>query len=92
MDNRGAERSSYVFSYIIRNDGVTGSSPVCGTNEFKYLDRVLKYRNFSRYAIGTFENAGGPALHYNIQIHLPSTKDVEVFNAIFKSLREHLLD
>jgi hypothetical protein len=33
-----------------------------------------------------------PALHYNIQIHLPATKDVEVFNAIFKSLREHLLD
>jgi len=31
-------------------------------------------------------------LHYNIQIHLPATKDVEVFNAIFKSLREHLLD
>jgi hypothetical protein len=39
----------------------------------------------------------GPAkatttLHYNIQIHLPATKDVEVYNAIFKSLREHLLD
>ena len=33
-----------------------------------------------------------PALHYNIQIHLPATKDVEVFNAIFKSLKEHLLD
>jgi hypothetical protein len=32
------------------------------------------------------------ALHYNIQIHLPATKDVEVFNAIFKSLKEHLLD
>jgi hypothetical protein len=31
-----------------------------------------------------------PTLHYNIQIHLPATKDVEVFNAIFKSLREHL--
>jgi hypothetical protein len=31
-------------------------------------------------------------LHYNIQIHLPATKDVEVFNAIFKSLREHLFD
>lgn len=29
--------------------------------------------------------------HYNIQIHLPSTKDVSVYNAIFKSLREHLL-
>lgn len=31
-----------------------------------------------------------PGLHYNIQIHLPATKDVEVYNAIFKSLKEHL--
>ena len=31
-------------------------------------------------------------LHYDIQIHLPATKDVEVFNAIFKALREHLLE
>jgi hypothetical protein len=39
------------------------------------------------------ERRATPAtLHYNIQIHLPATKDVEVFNAIFKSLREHLLD
>jgi hypothetical protein len=32
------------------------------------------------------------SLHYNIQIHLPATKDIEVYNSIFKSLREHLLD
>ncbi|MCK4857665.1 MAG: DUF5343 domain-containing protein [candidate division Zixibacteria bacterium] len=32
-----------------------------------------------------------PGLHYNIQIHLPATKDIEVFNAIFKSLKEHLI-
>ena len=36
--------------------------------------------------------AAPPGLHYNIQIHLPATKDIEVFNAIFKSLKEHLLD
>lgn len=30
-------------------------------------------------------------LRYNIEIHLPATKDVEVYNAIFKSLKEHLL-
>lgn len=35
--------------------------------------------------------SGVPGLHYNIQIHLPATKDVEVYNAIFKSLREHLV-
>lgn len=29
-------------------------------------------------------------LHYTIQIHLPATKDPDVFNAIFKSLRENL--
>ncbi len=33
-----------------------------------------------------------PGLHYNIQIHLPATKEVEVYNAIFKSLRSHLVD
>ncbi|MBR1122512.1 DUF5343 domain-containing protein [Bradyrhizobium lablabi] len=32
------------------------------------------------------------SFHYNIQIHLPATKDVEVYNSIFKSLKEHLLD
>lgn len=31
-----------------------------------------------------------PELHYNIQVHLPATKDIEVYNAIFKSLKEHL--
>lgn len=31
-------------------------------------------------------------LRYNVEIHLPATKDVEVYNAIFKSLKEHLLE
>ena len=34
---------------------------------------------------------GSLRLRYNIEVHLPATKDVEVYNAIFKSLREHLL-
>lgn len=38
---------------------------------------------------------GGPPsgirLGYTINLHLPPTSDVAVFNAIFKSLREHLL-
>jgi hypothetical protein len=35
---------------------------------------------------------GATSLHYNIQIHLPATKDIEVYNAIFKSVRDHLFD
>jgi uncharacterized protein DUF5343 len=30
-------------------------------------------------------------LHYNIQIHLPSTRDPAVYDAIFRSLRDHLM-
>lgn len=33
----------------------------------------------------------GIALGYTINLHLPATSDIAVFNAIFKSLREHLL-
>jgi Family of unknown function (DUF5343) len=44
----------------------------------------------------TFGLKGGlgtkPSFHYNIQIHLPATKDVEVYNSIFKSLREHFVE
>lgn len=29
---------------------------------------------------------------YNIEIHLPATTDIAVYNAIFKSLKEHLFD
>jgi len=29
--------------------------------------------------------------HYNIQIHLPTTNDISVYNAIFKSLKDNLL-
>lgn len=31
------------------------------------------------------------SFHYNIQIHLPATTDISVYNAIFKSLKDNLL-
>jgi hypothetical protein len=49
------------------------------TIEAKPLEEVAK-----RPALST-------ELHYTIQVHLPATKDIEVFNAIFRSLRENLL-
>lgn len=33
----------------------------------------------------------GAQFHYNIQIHLPESRDESVYDAIFKSLRRHLL-
>ena len=41
--------------------------------------------------IGGYEKKGLiPSLHYNIEIHLPETRDAAVYDAIFKSLKEHL--
>ncbi len=34
---------------------------------------------------------GSPDFHYNIQIHLPATTDIAVYNAIFKSIKENLM-
>jgi hypothetical protein len=31
-------------------------------------------------------------LRYTIQIHLPATKDIEIYNSIFKSIKQNLLD
>jgi hypothetical protein len=45
-----------------------------------------------RLASESAKSKSFPSLNYNIEIHLPPTKDIEVFNAIFKSLKEHLLD
>lgn len=58
----------------------------------KAIETKADVQKDSRYSDDAYGASRRPALHYNIQIHLPSTKDVEVFNAIFKSLREHLLD
>jgi hypothetical protein len=33
----------------------------------------------------------GLGLSYTINLNLPATSDITVFNAIFKSLKEHLL-
>lgn len=37
------------------------------------------------------QTASGMNLHYNIQIHLPETTNMAVYDAIFQSLKKHLL-
>jgi hypothetical protein len=63
----------------------SGSAPLAEET----LDEANVKKQFGGEAMRNIPRAG---LHYNIQIHLPATKDVEVYNAIFKSLKDHLLD
>lgn len=37
------------------------------------------------------QSNSGISLSYTINLNLPATKDIEVFNALFKSLKQHLL-
>lgn len=42
--------------------------------------------------IGTYPSASNKMnLHYNIQIHLPETTNMAVYDAIFQSLKKHLM-
>jgi hypothetical protein len=40
---------------------------------------------------GSADKSNGIRLGYTIHLNLPATTDIAVFNAIFKSLKEHLL-
>jgi Family of unknown function (DUF5343) len=44
-----------------------------------------------RDAASSHESEGGLRLGYTINLNLPATSDVAVFDAIFRSLKEHLL-
>lgn len=58
-------------------------------------DPQLKQRQSDREAIHNTAGSTKPVgmnLSYTINLNLPATTDIEVFNAIFKSLREHLLN
>lgn len=48
--------------------------------------------NLEEVGVSSSNKKSKVSLNYNIQIHLPPTKDVEVYNAIFKSLKDHLID
>ena len=65
----------------------TKSEPV--DQDIGYVEPEVKMElpTPSRDRQGSF---GG--FHYNIEVHLPATKDVEVYNAIFKSLKGHFVD
>ena len=64
-----------------------------GTEEVKHLKIDEKAPEVKIHTDGkTKPFIESPGLYYNIQIHLPATKDIEVYNAIFKSLKEHLFE
>lgn len=50
----------------------------------------LEQVNYDKHSSESESISISPDFHYNIQIHLPATTDISVYNAIFKSIRENL--
>jgi hypothetical protein len=65
------------------------SSDLVLQSENKNID--LKTEEKEIVSDTTIAKKVSPSLHYNIQIHLPDSRDPKVFDAIFESLKKHIL-
>ena len=61
-------------------------------DEVQSVSKIETKNETPQYTPNLTSNKIIPNLRYNIEIHLPATKDIEVYNSIFKSLKEHLLN
>ncbi|MEM1354300.1 MAG: DUF5343 domain-containing protein [Planctomycetota bacterium] len=86
-DNVASLQTKSFFALLNLADLNSKHSSIQESNDSEPQTNASNLTTESAISIGKF--AG---LHYNIQIHLPATKDVEVYNAIFKSLKGHLIE
>lgn len=55
------------------------------------IQKSESYRSQEQSTEGISGNSNKMNLHYNIQIHLPETTNMAVYDAIFQSLKKHLM-
>ena len=68
---------------ITASDNESGEVPISDSQPNSVVSLPDKNRSSGK-------SLGG--LHYNIQIILPATRDTAIYDAIFKSLKDHLID
>lgn len=82
-DEDGVNRIYNTFKALCNNANFNNDTPV---------EEPLKDDNSDDIVSNNFNvPLNTPQFHYNIQIHLPATTDISVYNAIFKSLKENLI-
>lgn len=65
--------------------------PIHRVADVKHEERRHAEKKAEKLPVDAVEKAARPiSFSYNIQIHLPATTEIAVYNAIFKSLKEHL--
>jgi hypothetical protein len=88
VTDKVADFQTMTFYALLDLADITGIPPKTETPEIKKeKDETIAEREIHRLKAPDVLR-----LRYNIEIHLPASKDVDVYNAIFKSLKEHLID
>lgn len=83
-DAEGVGRIYNTFKALCKIATFDADRPVAAV-----VDEVEKQPTIATEFVGTQPRLS--EFHYNIQIHLPATNDISVYNAIFKSLKDNLL-
>ena len=74
------------------NTNIIKQEPKIEIKEEKYPNQNYNIPNYDSQNLSSLVNKSiNTELHYNIQIHLPETKEIAVYDAIFESLKKHLL-
>lgn len=83
-DEEGVSRIYNTFKALCKNADFTGITYVAEPEKMEMDDK----KELDKDAPVLPKS---PQFHYNIQIHLPATTDISVYNAIFRSLKDNLL-
>ena len=89
-----AQKQAMTFFALLKLADLDAESPVASTGEGtqgKHEDSDVN-DDPPKKAMQKKSPRQGINLRYNVEIQLPATKDIGVYNAIFKSLKEHILD
>ena len=87
------ENSDFTPPAEVKRDPPPPPAPPKADAEKKDDDKKKDERKVEKKSQELAEDIKRPlTFAYNIQIHLPATTDIGVYNAIFKSLRDHLRD
>ena len=94
VSDRVARQQATTFFALLQLADLDTEDPVAGAGEDTQAKHEQSVANDTNPTEQTGREKPPPSvnLQYNVEVHLPATKDIEVYNAIFKSLREHLLD
>ena len=84
-----AERCANTFLALVELSEIPAGDKILEQGPLEGPPPQLPINDPSDFKAGSGRVIG---LKYDIAIHLPATKDIEVYNAIFKSLKEHLVD